>query len=772
MSDKNLSVEDIIKEIKGSTPDLSAQDGYDAQQIVKEVLGRTTQLQTLPIQTEKVVPVQHEVVSKESHTQEVEESPLEQHTGVVPEKEIQQELTSEAVVEQATTAVEEQATLENHIQQTQQVATPIEEEVLVDITGEVGKSQAPKLSDVQLRYISLRKNRKQKMQEFVLQQDEDYPTPPELELDDDVLLDDFEDEGAVPQAENSRRYKKQVLHRVQQMRAAARQKIAIVGGAFVLSLFFAILALLPTAPGFFNLENGAAIYIVLQLSMLVVGTIGSLQFLKKSLQSLFDAKLTIDILYPINVLICLLSGLFYLVFPTEMQTGTADLYVPLCLLLLLSAAAGEWLIAERMFLNYPTAMGIQDSYSVCITTDERLVQKLTKNSDQPEGTQLVYNTKIKGVTGFIEESLPDRLTYQVSGKLTLILLICAAVAALLAGLIGASPMVSLTAVQAVLLLGTSVVPALLCNFPLYYTATKLTHQGGAVLGSEAITRFQDSNTVLINANSMFKSSHVTLYGIKSFSGETIDQTILDAACILSASNSILGEVFSNIVDSNNDHLEKVENVLYEDGMGISAWVGENRVLVGSRELMIHHNISVPAMGYEDKYLAAQRHLLYLAINGELSAVFVIGLECSEEIRAMMETLYTSGITAVVKTVDPIITEDLLSKVFDLPEDAFQVISSRLHKEVDRLSISDKPMSAMVCNDGELDAYLQSFLAAKGLQRNIHYGKLLYLFFAILGVFLVLVFSAMNGLGQLNVLLLSIYQLIAVAACYGLQRVLK
>lgn len=41
--------------------------------------------------------------------------------------------------------------------------------------------------------------------------------------------------------------------------------------------------------------------------------------------------------------------------------------------------------------------------------------------------------------------------------------------------------------------------------------------------------------------------------------------------------------------------------MYEEGMGLSAWVDGKRVLIGNSALMRHHEIYTPSADYEAKY---------------------------------------------------------------------------------------------------------------------------------------------------------------------------
>ena len=60
-------------------------------------------------------------------------------------------------------------------------------------------------------------------------------------------------------------------------------------------------------------------------------------------------------------------------------------------------------------------------------------------------------------------------------------------------------------------------------------------------------------------------------------------------------------------------LPPVENLVYEDKLGLSAWIHGRRVLVGNRDLLINHNVEAPGRESELKYRHDNRQIMYLAV---------------------------------------------------------------------------------------------------------------------------------------------------------------
>lgn len=805
MSEKGFSIDEILKELRsGSTTDDIRADyqNYNPDHLVDELLGKTTPLPTTQAPTtsgQKNAPFIKEQAAATSEifsaapAREIPSTNAEDAV-LKPEKAVGQSEPAEVIKEEA---VEAQAPVESTPEEpasAEQVesAEQLEQERLREMM----------LSTAHLRYISLRKNRKQKVQGFVLKDELNGTPDVELDVDDggenplhlssvdlesedqppklEFLVDDepdFDSESDfdlepdfVEEEYTDASQKDGIFRRLKLLTQQAKQRCFGLGALFVISLIFVFLTKTDGAPSFLSRIESPLIYAGIQFVLLLVGGILCYEVLLDGVKSLFRWELTKRTPYALAMLSSLLAGLVFLIFPKALTDSSVEFYVPLCLMCLFALPFGQYLTTKRMLLNFPVVAESDPKCAVCVVDNQKLAEDFTK--DAVEEPFLVHNRKTPFLSHFMSESLSEDISDRLPNKTIPILLGAAVVSAIFAVIMGDGAFTAITAFNAVLLLGAGMIPAFFCNYPLFHAAKNLTRLGGAVLGNRAVERFAEANAVALSANEIFKGSDVTLYGIKTFSDVGIDRVILDAACVLSESKSILGEVFMNIIDHRLDYLDEVENVLYEDGMGISAWVGDRRVLIGSRELMIHHNISVPNREYEDKYVANERQLIYLATDGDLSAVFIIGLECSADIANLIMGLYSNSVTAIVKTVDPIITGPLLAKVFHLPEETFRVIPSRLHRELDKLVTTDEPENAGVCNDGHLASYLYSFLLSKGLQRSVDYGKMVNIFSMALGVLLVVGFTAIHGLGQLGSLTLCLYEAISLGVCYLIQKLTR
>ena len=122
------------------------------------------------------------------------------------------------------------------------------------------------------------------------------------------------------------------------------------------------------------------------------------------------------------------------------------------------------------------------------------------------------------------------------------------------------------------------------------------------------------NSVLLDVSQLFPEGSVELVNLKQISSSTIEEGILIAASLSCHANSILKPTFYKMLKGKIEMLYPVESYLYEDTLGLSGWISNKRVLLGTRELMKNHSIEgLPSLAKEVDY-AKGNLVLYLSVR--------------------------------------------------------------------------------------------------------------------------------------------------------------
>lgn len=96
-------------------------------------------------------------------------------------------------------------------------------------------------------------------------------------------------------------------------------------------------------------------------------------------------------------------------------------------------------------------------------------------------------------------------------------------------------------------------------------------------------------------------------------------------------------------------MPEVEDAVYEDRLGVSAWIYKKKVLVGTRDLLIHHGVPVLTEKKEREYNQKGWKVLYFAEAGELMAFFLVNYYADPQLKKMLKKLEKSGMTILVKS---------------------------------------------------------------------------------------------------------------------------
>ena len=105
-----------------------------------------------------------------------------------------------------------------------------------------------------------------------------------------------------------------------------------------------------------------------------------------------------------------------------------------------------------------------------------------------------------------------------------------------------------------------------------------------MLGYQSVEDYYDINSVMIDASTLFPEGTINLCSIKLFSGTKIDEALIEAASLASHGNSILKDLFNDVISGKQKMLSHVENFVYEDSMGLCGWINNRRIIFPFRAI--------------------------------------------------------------------------------------------------------------------------------------------------------------------------------------------
>lgn len=309
-----------------------------------------------------------------------------------------------------------------------------------------------------------------------------------------------------------------------------------------------------------------------------------------------------------------------------------------------------------------------------------------------------------------------------------------------------------TVFSAVLCIGATFTGALVVMLPMLSASRKNGQRRAAILGYSAVEDFSAVNSVLVEAKTLFPAGSVSIRNIWDYNKNgtngaqhvTIDEAIIYAASLAVSSDSILADPLFNMLNYKPALLKKVSNCVYESGLGVSGWVGNRRILLGSRDHMKSHGIIVPDAKKESALNKNHDEVVYLAVAGEVCMLFFVTLSANPQVREQVNKLSRNGVSLVIKTVDGILSEGVVSELFDIYADDVRILPAETHDLFDEHTKYAGKGSAAVSCDGTFSSLASSINCAKALRERIRMGCIMEIVGIALGVLLAFIFAAFKN----------------------------
>lgn len=247
--------------------------------------------------------------------------------------------------------------------------------------------------------------------------------------------------------------------------------------------------------------------------------------------------------------------------------------------------------------------------------------------------------------------------------------------------------------------------------PLYLENRKLNSEGGMIAGYDAALECSEAVAASVDSADLFDRAACEMHGMKDFHTVRIDDVLLFAVAIVLKSGGPLTDVFNRIIGGSTELLPPVRDMIYEDRLGLSATIYNQRVLLGNRNLLTHHNIEVPLKSEEDKVKRNGRKILYIAIDSQVAAMFVFNYAEDASLKDSINEMADNGFSLVVRTDDPNVTDELIAARFGIAQKDIKMTLShgaRIFSAYRDSVVDSAP--AKVMHDGSARSYFKSIAA--------------------------------------------------------------
>lgn len=495
-------------------------------------------------------------------------------------------------------------------------------------------------------------------------------------------------------------------------------------------------------------ENQGMPYLFVNVVIGLMACFVSYTVLAVGLKKLFTLKADSDTLAAVAAVLSIGSGIALLTDTELVQLSVANVYISAAVIGLLVNTFGKLLIVVRTERNFEYVSGGYSKYAVMHIDDEDVASKFTKGAltDFPS---LTTSRKTEFVCDFIKNSysadMTDSYCRYFVPIITLISLIVGVITAFLhpAEVNTATRMLlyGLSCAAGTYALCSCAGMMLVTNIPLAKGSRKYMQQSAVMLGYSAVDKFADTNSILIDAVDLFPDGMVEIINIKPTKKTPIEDGIIYAASLCCQTESILRPTFYKMIKGKTEMLFPVESYIYEDGLGLSGWIQNKRVLFGNRALMEAHSIDgLPTAEKEAQYIKDDTSLQYLSIGGSLAMIFVVKLKASVTIAKALKDCENQNLTVILRSVDSLLSITRIAELFGVAPNMFKLLPFRHHSDYDACTSYIEKMSSPMIYSGHFSSLAMLLIGTKRLQKSAIVGVAIQTLSAVLGVILAVVLA--------------------------------
>ncbi len=448
------------------------------------------------------------------------------------------------------------------------------------------------------------------------------------------------------------------------LRCSASFAVSVILAVITLGFEFNILPI--------SVVTAAGILLIGQIITMLIGV----EVMADGLEDFIKAEPGAEsLIFVSNIVICLQAFL-------TLGGGSVENGLPFCALASFAvyyALRGRRLYYMGIAYSLKTALSSGNPYSV--------ISEYGKIDD------MEVLKKSTSLDGFYKNLTQEDIAQSAYSKAAPLFMLGAVVLAMLSSIVRGRVHDFTYTFAAIIAVATSLSATMAYNMPFYITARKTRKSGGVVAGWGGACDMFNADGALITDEDLFPTGTVSLGGIKLFEGISQYKAIVYAASLISASGSGLTKCFNELLLSQNGQVSRVDDFACYEGGGIGGVISRDQVYVGSAGFMSLMGIRVPDS-------LNMKSAVYLAINGELKAVFSINYIPANSVQSALVSLVKARVNMMLAARDFNITPAMLQQKFKISLNEMEYVPTE-----DCYRISDEAPSAgctaaaVICREG-------------------------------------------------------------------------
>jgi len=312
---------------------------------------------------------------------------------------------------------------------------------------------------------------------------------------------------------------------------------------------------------------------------------------------------------------------------------------------------------------------------------------------------------------------------------------------------------------------------LLTLMSLVRTQQKGQVNGIAILNTAAAEHTAQAEAFALDSADLYLHPKGRMHGWREYWQVRTDEVLLYAAAIAIAAGGPLQAVFEGVVEGDYAVLPDVLELSYEDRMGLTCWIHNQKVFFGNRKLLENHGITVALTEKEERaYEHDGRKIVYMAMEKRLTAFFVVSYAADPALKPYMKSLEKEDIQAKICSSDPCVTKENVCAAFDLRSGSAQLLRAAPSQALRALMrMPRETETAGIYHASNARAFLRALTASTALRSGIRRLRAFQLMGMLTSFLLLLIFALTKQMDAANNLIFIGYTLIWTAITYAAAR---
>lgn len=543
-------------------------------------------------------------------------------------------------------------------------------------------------------------------------------------------------------------------------------RIAILGFLAICSGLITLFDWLPNfgMPAFLSSKEAPIAHLTIQLLLGMAALPFCAGLLKNGYGKLIRLRADCDSLAAMSMLSAEIAAFLILPSPGMLKTGVVSVYISIGLLSLALNAAGKKLITTRALRNFERLTDGNPKFGIHYVEDEKRAENLTRgtNGDFPI---LAAMQPVEQPEEFLKYTFSTDIADKFCRTAVPLIMLLATLFAVGMSLLRADH------VESAVCYGTSIFAlcfsacsctaiTLISNLPMASGTKDYVRNSGILLGYQSVDDFYDVNTVMVDARMLFPQGTTKLESIQVIGESHIAEALQYAASLTQHAGSILNDIFAGAILTEEKMLLPVENYVYDEGKGISGWIQNKRILLGTRDMMIEHSAEgIPPTAKVREMMPQGTEALYLSVSGSVAALFIIRLEPSKSIRHWLQELEKENLFLLIRSADAMLSQRRLARMFSIKENHLKILPARFEEDyIEETQPVKTAQPSMLCA-GRLAGFVQTVIGAKRIRAAATLGLILQAATAVLGLLFAIIFIALGAYNEVSGGLLLLFHLI-------------